>query len=68
MGDREYLQELYRERAEYADMESTAADAKKFARVGGVFWHIYSWFERRFERDRMEVQAEIDELTRPRRP
>jgi hypothetical protein len=60
MIDRERLQDLYRERAHYADIESDCADAKKYTRVGGVFWRFFSWIERRAAASRLKVQEEID--------
>lgn len=60
MGLRE---DLYRDRAEYADIESDCADAKKYTRVGGIFWRLFSWIERRAREERQMVQREIDELS-----
>lgn len=59
--------EMYQDRAEWADMESEIADAKKYVRVGGLLWRLFSWLERHAQRGRAEVQAEIDDLNRRER-
>jgi hypothetical protein len=60
------LQELYRERAEYADMESTFQDIKKFVWHGGILWRLANWFEQSIAESRREVDEEIKELMRAR--
>lgn len=58
----EYREELYRDRAEWADIESEAEDAKKYTRVGGFWWKLLSWFQRQAKTERLIVQDEIDDL------
>ena len=60
MTDRERLQELYQERAGYADIESDCIDAKKYTVVGGLAWRFFSWIERKAASYRRDVQDEID--------
>jgi hypothetical protein len=55
------LNDLHKERAELAEIESEAADAKKFFVVGGFWWHVFSWFERRAAQDRQDVEKELEE-------
>ena len=63
MTDRERLRELYKERAEYADIESDCIDAKKYTVVGGWGWRLFSWIERKATSYRRDVQSEIDHET-----
>lgn len=57
MGDN--LTDLYRERAEYADLESDCQQAKKFVRYGGFLWRWFNWIENVASRDRQDVDDEI---------
>ena len=56
------LNELYRERAEYADMESSCQDAKKYTRYGGLWWRLFDWLERVAANGRREVNEDIAEI------
>jgi hypothetical protein len=58
------LQELYQERAKYADTESTFQDIKKFVWHGGILWRLADWFEQGAAESRREVDEEIRELMR----
>lgn len=58
------LRDLYQERAEYADMESSLQDMKKFVRHSGMMWRLADWFQRYAVRCRQSVQEEINDLTR----
>ena len=63
----EDLHDLYKERAEIVDAESEVADAKKYVRVGGLFWRFYEWAERQLVKERADVQAEIDDIINQRK-
>ena len=56
------LNELYRERAEYADMESSCQDVKKYTRYGGLLWRLFDWLERIAAEGRREVNEDIAEI------
>ena len=58
--DREYLQELYEERAELVDFESEIEDALKFTWSKGIIAWIMRFLLKKTVKERMEVQAEID--------
>jgi hypothetical protein len=58
------LNDLYKERAEYADMESDCQDAKKYMRYGGFWWRLFDWLERFAADGRREVNEDIAELKR----
>ena len=62
------LDDLYKERAEWADMESECSETQKYTVVGGFWWHFFEWFKRKFESYRLDVQAEIDAHRKEPRP
>jgi hypothetical protein len=57
------LAELYKERAELAEMESECEEAKKYARHGGFWWRIFNWLQRGLAKEREAINIEIAELT-----
>jgi hypothetical protein len=61
------LQDLHEERDELAAIESEASDAMKYTRVGGFWWRVFQWFERRARADRREVEDELRSLGYPAR-
>ena len=54
------MEDLHRERAELAALESEAADAMKYTRVGGFWWRVLSWCEREARRERHDVENELE--------
>jgi hypothetical protein len=56
------LNELYKERAEYADMESSCQDAKKYTRHGGLWWRLFDLLERFAVASRQQVNEDIAEV------
>jgi len=56
------IQELYKERSRYAQIESDCQDAKKYVRYNGLFYRLFSWLERYAAKYRADVQLKIDEL------
>jgi len=54
--------ELYKERAEWANLESDISESRKYFPVGGFFWKLFGWFDRKAKQGRREVQEEIDDM------
>jgi len=61
-----YRDQLYKERAEWAELESDVAEGRKYFRVGGFFWKLADWFDRQAKEGRREVQEELDQLQHAR--
>jgi len=57
-----YQDQLYKERAEWADLESDVEEGRKYFRVGGFFWMLADWLDRQAKEGRREVQEELDQL------
>jgi len=56
------LADLYKERAEYADLESDCQDAKKYVWHGDFLWRLFDWIERAAAKTRLRINQEITEL------
>jgi hypothetical protein len=68
------LADLYKERAEYADLESDCQDAKKYVWHGDFLWlfdwieraaaktRLFDWIERAAAKTRLQINQEITEL------
>lgn len=66
MTDKE-LRELYQERAEYAKLESSCQDVKKYIRHGGILWRLFDWIESSCAEARQELNEEISRCVEKRR-
>lgn len=58
------LYKLYKERAEWADLESEISEARKYAQEGGLFWRIHNALDHFCKNGRSEIQEEIDYITK----
>ena len=58
-------QRLYKERAEWAELESEIAEGKKYFTVGGWSWKIAEFLDREAKEARAEIQEEIDAMNKP---
>ena len=51
--------DLHRERYEFGELEREAARMAQFTVPGGFWYRLFKWFERSFERDRLDIEQEI---------